>query len=358
MKEGHGIADFFNALRQLCLCLLGVAIVSALTPRATAAPAPEPGRSAGLFESLLGRAPQPSDTGAGVRTLVPVGHTVGIKLFSDGVLVVGLGPVDTAGGEETPAKSCGLKTGDIITHIDSREVDTIEEVQSILAESSGKAVSLRCLRGDHQLELTAQAARCSADGCYKLGAWIRDSMAGIGTVTFVDPETGVFGALGHPVSDVDTQQLMPLGSGAILHSSVTGVQKGQVGEPGQLRGAFDLSTDVGALFANTESGIFGTVNQGQSLAIGPAMAVATRDQVHTGKVTVRTNVQGDQVRDYEAEIVRVYPEDPEDTRDLLIKITDQDLLDKTGGIVQGMSGSPILQDGRLVGAVTHVWVRP
>lgn len=360
MKEEHGIVDFFNALRLLCLCLIGVAIFSVFSPKAHAAQPtkalPKPGQTVGFFDSLLGKKTPSEPQTPEVKTLVPVGHTVGIKLFSDGVLVVGLGSVDTAAGAEDPAKRCGLKMGDIITHIDSREVDTIEEVQSILAETSGREVSLRCLRGDDELELTAQAARCSADGCYKLGAWIRDSMAGIGTVTFVDPETGLFGALGHPVSDVDTQRLMPLSSGAILHSSVTGVQKGQMGQPGQLRGAFDLSTDMGALFANTESGIFGTLNEGQSLSGGPAMAVATRDQVHVGKVTVRTNIQGDEVRDYEAEIVRIYPEDPEDTRNFLIKITDPELLEKTGGIVQGMSGSPILQDGRLVGAVTHVLV--
>lgn len=363
MKEEHGIIDILSSLRLLCLCLLGAAVLCAFTPKASAAPKPgqeawSQSETAGAFDWLRGKKtrPQAEPGDETRRTLVPVGHTVGIKLFSDGVLVVGLAQVDTAAGAEAPAKSCGLKAGDIITHIDSREVDTIEEVQSILEETSGRAVSLRCLRGDSQLELTTQAVRCSADGSYKLGAWIRDSMAGIGTVTFVDPETGLFGALGHPVSDVDTQQIMPLSSGAILHSSVTGVQKGQMGQPGQLRGAFDLTTDLGQLYANTESGIFGTLNEEETLALGPAMAVARRDEVHVGDVTIRTNIQGDEVRDYKAEIVRVYPEDPEDTRNFLIKVTDEDLLEKTGGIVQGMSGSPILQDGKLVGAVTHVLV--
>ncbi len=290
------------------------------------------------------------------RALVPVGHTVGIKLFSDGVLVVGLGEVDTASGAAAPAKTCGLKEGDIITHINAQEVDTIEQVQSILAESSGETVSIRAMRGKEEVELSAQAAWCPTDGSYKLGAWIRDSMAGIGTVTFVDPETGVFGALGHGVSDVDTQQLMPLSSGAILHSAVAGVQKGQIGQPGQLRGVFDVDRDLGALYANTPCGIFGTLGSLDNLPLGPALPVAAKGEVKVGQATILSNIQGEEVREYTAEISRIYPGNPADSRNFLIKITDPALLEKTGGIVQGMSGSPILQDGKLVGAVTHVLV--
>ena len=282
---------------------------------------------------------------------------MGIKLFSDGVLVVGLSEVDTAQGAANPAKSCGLREGDIITHINSQEVDTIEEVQTILKETSGEAMSIRCLREGSPVQLTTQAVQCSADGSYKLGAWIRDSMAGIGTVTFVDPATGRFGALGHPINDVDTGKLMPLSAGAILHSSVTGVQKGQAGQPGQLRGAFDLSEDVGTLYANTESGVFGTLSKGEEdLTQGQPVAVARREEVHVGDVIIRSNIQADEVKEYHAKIVRIYPESSGDTRNFLLKITDPELLSKTGGIVQGMSGSPILQEGKLIGAVTHVLV--
>lgn len=307
---------------------------------------------AAAFELPWARTPKPGVVTT--KMLVPVGHTVGIKLFSDGVLVVGLSQIDTADGAAEPAKSCGLKEGDIITHIDRREVDTIEEVQAALARSDGESMSIRALRGDTAVELTAKAVQCGTDGSYKLGAWIRDSMAGIGTVTFYDPDTGVFGALGHGVSDVDTQRLMPLSRGAILHSSVTGVEKGQVGTPGQLRGAFDLSQDMGQLYANTASGIFGTLQNENGLPLGEALPMACRDEVKVGEVTIRSNIQGEEVKDYRAEIVRIYPEDPADTRNFLIKVTDEELLKKTGGIVQGMSGSPILQNGKLVGAVTHV----
>lgn len=355
-EEHHWIVALVGGARLACLLVVGLALFSVFTPKAAAASAAQsPSQAAGLFDWREKKETVAPDTPL-PRTLVPVGHTVGIKLFSDGVLVVGISQVDTAAGAAAPAKSCGLREGDIITHINSQEVDTIEEVQTILKEAADQEMSIRCIRDGSQLQLTTQAVQCSADGSYKLGCWIRDSMAGIGTVTFVDPQTGLFGALGHAINDVDTQQLMPLSSGAILHSSVTGVQKGQIGQPGQLRGAFDMSQDLGTLYANTQSGVFGTLGEGQTLTLGPAMAVASRDQVHVGDVVIRSNIQGEEVKEYAARIERIYPDNGEDTRNFLLKITDPELLEKTGGIVQGMSGSPILQDGKLIGAVTHVLV--
>lgn len=354
--------------RTAALALAGLALLACVSPRGWAAErTPKPGAAAWaesqetllpkFLAGLFGREDKAQDPAAvHPRVLVPVGHTVGIKLFSDGVLVVGLGQVDTAAGAAAPAKACGLREGDIITHINAQEVDTIEQVRSILDESSGEALSIRAMRGKEAVELSAQAAWCPADGSYKLGAWIRDSMAGIGTVTFVDPETGVFGALGHGVSDVDTQRLMPLSSGAILHSAVAGVRKGQIGDPGQLRGVFDVDRDLGALYANTQRGIFGTLDDLDGLPLGQALPVAARDEARVGEVTILSNIQGEEVREYAAEITRVYPNNPADPRNFLIKVTDPDLLAKTGGIVQGMSGSPILQNGKIVGAVTHVLV--
>ena len=290
------------------------------------------------------------------RTVVPIGRAVGIKLFSDGVMVVGFSEVASDQGRSTPARDCGLKEGDIITHINQEEVDTIEDVQSVLQQVGGQTMSIRALREDETVQFTAQAVQCSSDGQYKLGAWIRDSMAGIGTVTFWDPESGVFGALGHGINDVDTAQLMPLQSGSILYSDVADVKKGQKGEPGELKGAFQVTRDLGELYANTPGGVFGTLEDSSFLTDTQPVEVAQRDQVHTGAAVIRSNVSGDSVEEYEVEITRIFPENSGDTRNLMLKITDQRLLEKTGGIVQGMSGSPILQDGKLVGAVTHVLV--
>ncbi len=292
---------------------------------------------------------------AGVGDMVyPLGRAVGIKLFADGVMVVGLSEVDTAAGSSAPAKSCGLREGDIITHINSEEVGTIEEVQSILQDLEGETMSIRARRDGEELQVTAQAVQCASDGSYKLGAWIRDSMAGIGTMTFYDPASGVFGALGHGISDVDTAQLMPLQSGSIMYATVQDVRPGEAGAPGELHGAFQASRDLGELYCNSSSGIFGTLTDTSLTAGVEAVPVAGRDEVHTGKAVIRSNIAGDEVKEYQVEITHIYPEGS--GKDMTVKVTDEALLSATGGIVQGMSGSPILQDGKLIGAVTHVLV--
>ena len=288
------------------------------------------------------------------RTVVPIGRAVGIKLFSDGVLVVGFSQVPAAQGSVIPAKSCGLREGDVITHINSTEVDTVEEIQEQLREIGGEEMSIRAVRDGKTVQVTAQAVKCSTDGVYKLGAWLRDSMAGIGTVTYYDPHTGEFGALGHGINDVDTAQLMPMESGGVLSASVTDVKKGKRGEPGELHGAFATEEDLGELYANTPSGIFGTLADDR-LALMQPVEVAAADRIREGEALIYSNVAGDEVKAYTVEITKRFP-DAKDGRDMMIKVTDSALLEATGGIVQGMSGSPILQDGRLIGAVTHVLV--
>ena len=291
---------------------------------------------------------------AEVRRVIPVGRAVGIKLFSDGVLVVGFSQIPAEGGSVTPAKESGLKEGDIITHINAAEVDTIEEVQEQIRQIGGKEMSIRALRDGKTVQVTTQAVQCSTDGTYKLGAWLRDSMAGIGTVTYYDPATGEFGALGHGINDVDTAQLMPMESGGVLSATVSDVKKGQRGEPGELHGDFVLEQDIGQLMANTSHGIFGTLAD-DGLAAMEALEVAAKDQVETGKAFIYSNISGDEVKAYEVEITKLFPT-AKDGRDMMVKVTDPALLAATGGIVQGMSGSPIIQNGRLIGAVTHVLV--
>ena len=297
----------------------------------------------------------PAFAQSGTAMVVPVGRAVGIKLFSDGVVVVGTSEVTTDRGEVNPARACGLKEGDIITHINATEVDTIEEVTAALQETEGELMSIRAIRGDRQIQLNGRAVQCAADGSYKLGAWIRDSMAGIGTVTFYCPETGAFGALGHGINDTDTALLMPLESGSILPATVAAVQKGEAGRPGQLRGVFDTSTTLGLLDSNTNGGVFGTLTD-RAWAAGTPVETAERNQVKAGNATILANIDGDEVREYAIRIEKVYPESASDCRDFLIEVTDGKLLDTAGGIVQGMSGSPILQNGRLIGAVTHVMI--
>ncbi len=280
--------------------------------------------------------------------LIPVGHTIGIKLFAEGVVVIGLAEVDTGGAVRTPGADCGLQVGDVIEEANGREVESSEQFAELL--QCGGVVELAVTRGEEELTLAAEPV-LGADGTWRLGAWIRDSMAGIGTVTFYDPDTGTFGALGHGITDMDTGLLMPLGDGAVMNSSVKAVKRGAAGEPGELKGSFDLRHDLGELYANTDRGVFGTMER-CDLVSGEALPVAKAEEIHTGEAAILSNVSGDGVEEYAIEIVRKL--DGGGVQDLLIQVTDARLVEQTGGIVQGMSGSPILQDGKLVGAVTHV----
>lgn len=339
-EEPHNLSlgpQVLAAMRGAAACLAAVAVMAFSCP-AQALPA-------SFF-------PAQEET---VRTVVPLGRAVGIKMFSDGVMVVGLSQLDGTQGQTAPAKDCGLRQGDIITHINNTQVDTIEQVRSVLQDLEGDRMSIRAMRGDKQIQLTGQAVQC-ADGTYKLGAWIRDSMAGIGTMTFYDPASGLFGALGHSINDVDTSLLMPLESGSIMFASVSDVKRGEAKSPGELHGAFRADQDLGELYANTPSGIFGILTD-PSMADGlEPLPVAERKEVRTGPATILSNIAGTTVEEYTVEILRVYPAGSHDTRELMVKVTDPRLLEQTGGIVQGMSGSPILQNGKLVGAVTHVLI--
>lgn len=299
--------------------------------------------------SLLGRPAQAAVLEA--DRLVPVGHTIGIKLFAEGVVVIGLAEVETGSGVLSPGAECGLQVGDVIEAANGKEVESSEQFAALL--QCGGRVDLNVSRNGRELTLAAQPV-LGTDGTWRLGAWIRDSMAGIGTVTFYDPATGSFGALGHGITDTDTGLLMPLGDGSVMHASVKAVKRGSAGEPGELKGSFDLAHDLGGLYANTEQGVFGTM-ESCGFTEGSALPVAKAGEVRTGPAAILSNVSGDRVESYSIEIVRVL--DSAGVQNLLVQVTDPALIEQTGGIVQGMSGSPIIQGGKLIGAVTHVLVQ-
>lgn len=278
------------------------------------------------------------------RTLIPVGHTVGVKLFARGVMVVKL----TDGG--TPARECGLKTGDVIVECGGTAVTSTEQFQALLQENGTRSTDLQVKRNGDSMTLSVEPER-NEEGICCIGAWIRDSMAGIGTMTYYDSETKTFGALGHGITDTDTAMLMPFARGSILPSTVKAVKKGCSGSAGELRGDFDLNRELGTLYANTSCGVFGKLEKVDgALAAGTALPVG---QAVVGPAVIHTNIQGDTVAEYDIEIVKVSSGNT-DGRELVLKVTDPKLIEATGGIVQGMSGSPILQNGTIVGAVTHV----
>ncbi|MBR7150276.1 MAG: SpoIVB peptidase [Oscillospiraceae bacterium] len=283
------------------------------------------------------------------RMLIPVGKAVGVKLFSEGVMVVALSE------EESAAKKSGVKVGDILLAMNGQEIESIEQLTELVQENGDSAACLTLQRSGRTKELEL-IPRQDAEGVYRLGAWIRDSMAGIGTVTYVDPKNGAFAALGHAVTDVDTGKVMPLAHGAIMPAAVKAVKRGASSAPGELRGDFDLTKDLGSLYKNTPSGIFGTMDHAAATeSFGEALPIAEKDEIATGAATILANCDGNEVQEYHVEIEKIYAGN-QPTRNLLLRVTDERLLALTGGIVQGMSGSPILQNGRIVGAVTHVLV--
>lgn len=292
------------------------------------------------------------------KQVVPLGRAVGIKLFSDGVVVVGMSPIETATGQQQPAKEAGIKVGDIVTHINGIEVDTIESIQEMLKEVETEPLALAVMRGGKELQITAVAVE-DGTGSAKLGLWLRDSMAGIGTMTYYDPETHVYGALGHGVNDVDTAQIMPLESGSILYADVAEVDKGYIGNPGQLQGNFDVGRELGDLQLNSHLGIYGSLDETEAELLWwemEPMDVARFDEIYEGEAVILSNVNGDEVQEFSIRVVEIYPEMPDEYRNMMIEIVDERLLDVTGGIVQGMSGSPIIQNDKIIGAVTHVLV--
>lgn len=276
--------------------------------------------------------------------LVPVGQTVGLQLRDNTVTIAAFD--DSLGSQ---ARDAGLKIGDLIVKVNGKAVHNTDEVRSIL-NSSGSPASLLIRRGSKELELPVKIT--PTDSGAKLGVYLKQGITGIGTVTWYDPATGRFGALGHGVNG-SGGVLLRMAQGTTYPAQVQSVTKGKSGRPGQLKGSCDDVDACGELLRNTPQGVFGKSSRGW---LGEPIPIAAPEQVHPGQATIRSTVNGSTTGDYSAEILKVYPASRADGRNLLLKITDPTLLETTGGIVQGMSGSPIIQDGKLVGAVTHVLV--
>lgn len=284
---------------------------------------------------------------AQARELIPMGQAVGIQMTTQGMLVAGLADVETPQGTVSPARDAGFCAGDVICAIDGRKIETSDDFLTALAQA-GEQLTVTVLRGGTETALTVTPA-VTADGAVQLGLWLRDGVSGVGTVTYCDPATGAYGALGHGITDEDSGVLMPLRTGSIMRAEIADTKRGEAGAPGELIGSFDPGQTIGDISGNCVFGIFGTMAETPE---GTPVETASDDAVKTGPAVVRSTVAGDTAVDYAVEISRIYRENG-CTR-YLLTVTDPALLEATGGIVQGMSGSPILQDGKLIGAVTHV----
>ncbi|HMM21283.1 MAG TPA: SpoIVB peptidase [Selenomonadales bacterium] len=293
--------------------------------------------------------------------LVPGGHSIGVVLHSQGVIVVGNSPVLTDTGQNaTPAKDAGMAVGDVILSINGTPVHSDAQVAEII-DSTGREhqpVDLLVKRGDSRINLSVTPVLCSETKRYRVGLFVRDSAAGVGTLTFYDPQTNTYGALGHVITDSDTNQPIDCEQGKIVMATVSGIQQGKRGQPGEKIGLFIEEDQIlGNIQKNTQFGIYGQLTAPLAAkSKEEALPVASMSQVQTGPAEILTVVDGQQIEHFRIEIQKVNLQETPEGKGLVIKVTDPRLLEKTGGIVQGMSGSPILQNGRIVGAVTHVFV--
>ncbi len=287
------------------------------------------------------------------RTVNVSGAPFGIKMFSDGALVVAFSDLYTAQGSENPAKQAGLRLGDLIISAGGRPVHSNEELTQAITDAGGAALEIEYLRAGSRCTAVLTPVKDRDTGAWRAGVWVRDSSAGIGTLTFTDPAHRTFAGLGHAISDVDTGEQLALLSGEIVPVTITGCARGAPGAPGELKGEFSGTAALGSVLANDSTGVYGIA---QAEIGGRAYPVAGMQQIALGKAEVLTTLQGSEPTAYEVEIERVNMTAGDPNRNLLLRVTDARLLRSTGGIVQGMSGSPILQNGRLVGAVTHVLV--
>lgn len=291
------------------------------------------------------------------RYAIPCGLPVGIYLESDGVMVIGTGRILGKDGQEHEPAAGILKSGDYIEAMNGTPLETKEQLVEQLNQWGGEPVVLDIRRGESRMEVEIDPVEAD-DGTSKLGVWVRDDTQGIGTMTYVDMN-GKFGALGHGISDSDTGQVVVITDGALYETAIMGIEKGTFGKPGVMSGViyYGPGSSLGRIEDNTEEGIFGTVNQKfQKEITGEALPVGYRQDVKKGKAYIRSSVSG-QLKGYEIEIQKVDYNTDHKNKGMVIQVTDPELLALTGGIVQGMSGSPIIQDGKLIGAVTHVLVQ-
>ncbi len=286
------------------------------------------------------------------KYVVPGGNAFGIRLYTKGVMIIRIDGVTTPSGNVSPGKAAGLKEGDMIISVDGVDVYRNRELSAIFASSGGKTLKLEIERDSKKKEINFTPVLCSEDSTYKGGLWIRDSTAGIGTVTWYDRTNGIFAGLGHAVCDADTGEIMPLSGGDAVEAEIKGCYKGTNGSAGELCGVFS-SGSIGSLYINGETGVYGIMDSFD--ADDKVVPVALRQEVKTGAAQIICTVDDTGAEYYNIEIKKIF-DGTDNQRNMVIKITDPVLLEKTGGIVQGMSGSPILQNGMLVGAVTHVFV--
>lgn len=289
--------------------------------------------------------------------VIPVGEVVGMKLYTNGILVVGTSAIEGTDGQmHKPFQDTGIQEGDSIIRVNDIKINNTDELMDEINKTNDKEIKITYVHGEETKETQITPVK-SKDGDFKIGLWVRDSAAGVGTITFYNEDTQSFAALGHPITDIDTGEIINTSSGEIDGVKIVSIVKGEKEEPGRLEGSIVSDKVIGSIYNNTKFGVYGVIKDFKNLNIdfSRRMKVASRREIKQGAATCLSNIDGE-VKEYNIDISQIYINNNYDNKSMVIKVTDEDLISKTGGIVQGMSGSPIIQNGKFVGAITHVLV--
>lgn len=289
--------------------------------------------------------------------VVPLGNAIGMKLYTKGVLVVGMSQIETDKNEKKkPYENSGIEQGDTILEINNNIVGNTEELIKEVENSKGNTINIKYLRDDKTMQTDITPVK--SKNTYKIGLWVRDAAAGVGTLTFYEPSTNLFMSLGHGISDIDTEEIVNIANGELVTANIVSITKGRKGYPGEIRGTIDEGKTIGTIYKNTNFGVYGTVKNKNYLEadLTQEMEVAPRNEIKEGKAQIICQLENSAKKKYDIEIEKVYINNNQNNKSMLIKITDKELLEKTGGIIQGMSGAPIIQEEKFVGAVTNVLV--
>lgn len=292
------------------------------------------------------------------RKVIPLGNLVGLKLYTQGVLVVGMNQIE---GEDKkiykPYEEAGIEQGDSIIKINDEEINSTEELLECVSKCKGKTLEITYLKDGLEIEKTITPVKTSKN-TYKLGLWVRDAAAGVGTLSFYDETTNSVASLGHGIQDVDTEEMVDISTGEFVTAEIVNVQKGEKDNPGRIEGSIEESTELGEIYSNTRFGVYGYLINKELLNLNKteSVYVALRNEIKEGEASIICTLEDGKKEEYSVKIQKVFRNNNEDNKSMIVKITDERLLNKTGGIIQGMSGSPIIQNGKLIGALTHVLV--
>lgn len=286
-------------------------------------------------------------------SVVPIGKAIGMKLYTDGVLVVGMSEIEG----KRPYENTGIQEGDRIIQINENDIRNTAELMKEVNDSKGSKINIKYIHEEETITTSMKPVKNGEEG-YKLGLWVRDAAAGVGTLTFYEPDTKMFATLGHGILDVDTSDLIKIANGELVTTNILNIQKGEKGKPGEIRGTIESGYTLGRITKNTAFGVYGMLDAPSYLSISAkdAIEVASREEIKAGSAQIICELENGKTQYFNIEIQKIFTGNNEDNKSMLLKVTDEELLEKTGGIIQGMSGAPIVQDGKFIGAVTHVLV--